>query len=65
MFKGKVRAHTLDINDICFGYSKNDQRPNLYSIGKDMFLVEYEILDDENSLEKELVVKNCDKIESN
>lgn len=41
VFKGKMRAHTLDINDLCFGEIQPGKTVTLFSISKDMHLVEY------------------------
>lgn len=65
VFKGKMRAHTLDITDLCFGEIKPNKPIKLYSISKDMHLVEYKIIFEENQTEKEVVVENCHRIESN
>ncbi len=43
VFKGKMRAHTLEITDICWDSFSKQKPPSLYSIGKDMFLVEYDV----------------------
>lgn len=48
VFKGKMRAHTLVINDICFGGNFGNCLPKLFSISWDMFMIEYQILEDQN-----------------
>ena len=60
VFSGKMRFHTLKITDILFSSSKNNF-PRLFSIGADMYLVEYNV---EKSKEK-LFVQSFTKIESN
>ena len=62
VFSGKVRAHTSKITDLCFVRSgKEDPVPQLYSIGEDMFLVQYNIAKSKDYL----IVDSYEKIEFN
>ena len=62
VFSGKVRAHTSKITDLCFIMADEESTyPKLYSIGEDMFLVQYNI---EKSKDY-LIVDSYEKIEFN